>query len=470
MTTPADDADARIAGASRRAPKGHYTIDLPNGAHVSLARRHGRWQWTIALTITPEAAAHVQTAGGSASTAVAIEPHIRHGAEHNWPLDARAAALRGLLLERALLANAAWLVDASARPTDLTDDERWLLRAMGLKLAAALGASGDGALSECAGCHELRTAGFRSDLNAIEQAVITRTQNGRRLTSQQVYELSRRLWEVRAKGPPPLEAACPHMAMMGDAPAALAATHPEVAFEMAGLLGLSSDGKRFVLGSVFETAVLPQWLTGRTRDDYGYGTSYARRYRPRRTSPWTSIRDRARAAQELPKEQRAGITYAATAWGISASLGAYGWTPPAEPVADSVLRADAEEAPLDVAAQVPSFAVVKRAPPPPPPKPEKTAAQTAAAKTVAAKAEKTAKPTKAEKAAAKAPEAPKPAKAPKPPKAPKPAKAPRAVTRDVLRAIGISDALLDEMVREGRLVKLGDDLYAHPAEVTKPRR
>jgi len=462
MTTPADDADALVVGVSQRAAKPVYAFDLPgDGARANVTRHHGRGSVTVTLTLSVEAAARAKAAGGGDAIVVVIDPPARHVSESSWPRDPRAASLRGLLLDRALLAHPAWLADAEATPADLTDDERWLLHAMRVTLATKLGAALGGSAAECKGCHELRTTGYRRELADIEQTVVTRMQNGRRINAQQVYELSRRLWEFRAKGPPPLTAACPHLALMAAAPAALVAAHPEFAFELAGVLDVPRLGKRFVLGEVLATAVLPLWLTGRTRDGGWYG--YGRRYRPRRTSPWTSIRDRARAAQELPKEQRAAVTYAAAAWGLTASLEGLGWTPPAEPIVQPALRADADEAPLEVAAQVPSFAVKRPPPKPAPAKVEKTAVQVAAAETVAAKA---AKKPGAEKPKAEQPKAEKP-KAEKAPKAPP---AVRAVTRDVLRAVGISDALLDEMVREGRLIKVGDDQYAHPAEAKKPKR
>ena len=466
MTTLADDADALIAGVSRRAAKAVYAFEAPGGAQASAIRRHGGGHVTVTLTLTPEAAARAKAAGGSEASVVVIDPPARYVAESSWPRDPRAVSLRGLLLDRALLSHPDWLADAKAAPDDLTDDERWLLHAMRVTLATQLSAVAGEAPVECKGCHELRTAGYRRELADIEQTVVTRTQNGRRLNAQQAYELSRRLWEFRSKGPPPLTQTCPHIALMAAAPAALVAAHPEFAFELAGLLDVSTEGKRFVLGQVFATALLPLWLTGRARDGGWYG--YTRRYRPRRTSPWTSIRDRARAAQELPKEQRAAVTYAAAAWGLGASLEAIGWTPPAEPVAPPKLRADADEAPLEVAAQVPPFAVKRPPPKPAPAKAEKTAVQVAAAETVAAKAAK--KPA-TEKPRAEKPKAEKgAAKKPKAEKAPKPPAALRAVTRDVLRAVGITDALLDEMVREGRLIKVGDDQYAHPAEAKKPKR
>ena len=81
MTTPADDAEALIAGVSRRQAKAVYAFEVPGGAQASAIRRHGGGSVTVTLTLTPEAAARAKAAGGSEASVVVIDPSTRYVAE-----------------------------------------------------------------------------------------------------------------------------------------------------------------------------------------------------------------------------------------------------------------------------------------------------------------------------------------------------------------------------------------------------
>jgi len=444
MTTPADDP---AAGVSLRKPRGVYSAALPDVGTATLLRPRFGELASVTLQLTPDAVARAKAAGAPAVGAVSFP--LRSGGAAGWEADPRAGALRLLLVERALLSHPAWLRD-EAPPADLTDDERWTLGSLRATLARRLDLAAEDIPLECEACRDQRNDGARRELAALEQALITRKRDGKSLSWRDLESLSNQVWKLRSGlSHRPPEGPCAHAEPAARGLAALVSAHEELAFELAGLLTASPDGARFVLGHPFETVILPRWLTGRAREGGGWYRTYTRRQPPRRRAvSWTGLRDRARAADELPPEQREAVAYAATAWAITAPLGALGWVPPPEPVASPALRADADEAPLEVAAQVPSFAV-KRAPPP--------AAKKEPSKLPAGKPAAGNQPSK--------PPAGKPAAKKKPAAAP----AVRAVTREVLRAVGLTDELIDEMVREGRLVEVGEGQYAHPAELKKRR-
>ncbi len=466
---PADVPDlAAVAGVSLRAPQERYAVEGLSFGDAALTRANGpasRFN-DLDLALTPDAAARCAAQKGAAALRVSFALHELAPA-HTAGLgedDARLAGVRTLLVEHALLAQPALLVAANDR-IDRTSTEGQLLAQLRATYEQIVGGGRGRAAKECRDCVIERRKAYNAqatldlaDLTARikaaktprDAALLQQEYHTRRYMSS-MYQTQRR------------EADCPHVALAREALEALCARHAEVMFELVGLIEPAGRGAmRFVLREDVARAAVSHWITGRVRPRYVHwsqqrSTSAARGRRV------VSARERALATQGLPAEQRAGVSYAATAWSYEAPVATLGWTPSAtDSGAPPSIREGGDEGPYEVSRVLPPFAqkaaarevVLVR----PPGVPVVTVEQ--AKKTVVTKkrpAVKTAPaPAPTKKAAAKktAAQAPKMAAAKKTAPVAAAKAAPVAVppeTRAMLRKLGVSDALIDEMAREGRL-------------------
>jgi hypothetical protein len=460
-----------ITSIFREAVKQTYTFNLTDGSSVRLERNSLQILDTAVVTVAPKPLTPNEKKNPKDNHSFTLDLPPAYETDESWKHDVRAACLRTLLLDRALLSHGTWLVDTQQVPEDLTVDEKSLLVALGETLGARLGFRTNKGNAECGSCYRERIARHRIEVETIDQTIRDLVRKGANNATPELRTLSQRVSSLRSTGPQRPTQMCAHVSVMTGVPSVLLAKQPAVAFELAGLLKVDTDAVRFVLGNVFESVLLPQWLTGRTRQGYSYYYyGYTSRTRSPRNPSMTSIRNRANAAKQLPEEHRAGVTYATIVWGITASPDAYGWTPSQEPIAAATLRYDIDEAPLDVAVQVPPFAV-KRAAPKASPQPEKPAekgvtekkatakkvtATVVEEKKVAAK-KSTAKSVTVKKSTAKSVTAKKMTSL-------------EAVSGEVLRAMGIPNVQLQVMLQDGTLVEVGDNLYTYNAEIKKPQR
>ncbi len=437
MTTPADPPDlAAVAGVSLRAPQARYDAGaLPFGAAV-LFRAEGPASRIkgLTLSLTPEAAAACAAAGGSGARSVTFNvPQwvglFGAGMREDNP---RFEGLRALLVDHALLSHPDVIERLDLTGLGAEGPARELL----VHLATLRGAVVEGGLRdqprECPECaavrhkdEEVRAAAARAEAQRALAAA---------KTPREVQSIRAKFYSVLYGVSPAWSGAaprdCPHRALAAQAMEALCARFPEVMLELVEMLRCAGHGvERFVLAAPVMDAGVSRWLTGRARRrDDGWG------YRPQRAWKRTvRVRDAARAAVELPPEQRVGVSYAASAWAYAAPVGTLGSNAalPASDDATPTLHDDDER--IDVERMLPSFARPRPEPPRPAPRPAPPAA-----------------PAKATKPHAKRPAAKVKAAAPeKKPAAEAPAL--DEATRALLRGAGISDALIDEMVREGRL-------------------
>lgn len=443
---------AAIAGFSLARPAEAYVVDgLPFGS-ARLERDTSRqWSWQrLVLSLTPEAAAG---AGGLGSDAASIEFFMHQRGDLGLEAEA-LVGLRTLLVKHRLLSRPEVLLGGHAQDIPSGSPSA---RVLGLLVRQLAERTTKPRISyvdeECAQCREVRAAGERSlreaALKAAEAAVMAAgSKTEARRLQQDLYWKKAAL--VNARDVSRRADACPHMAMRYEALAALCARFPELAFEATGLLraGGELDPPRFVIQAEAYKVALGHWLLGRARGRYdGWSDPYARS-RHRRT--YAAARSRAREATALPPEQRAGVTFAASAWGFEGEIGALGWDPAAAPEGDvSIDELPSDEEQISVSAVLPDGCVE---------------APKAKAPVVAASPAKRARPSKSTAAGAAQKAAPTPKSGPA---AKVPVVSAPAVTEtpagelmaSELKALGHTPADVKRMLADGVLERAGFGWY-----------
>ena len=366
------------------------------------------------------------------------------------------AGLRDLLVTHRLLSHPAWLRSGRADEIPSGSPGARTLGVLAKQLTERTTEPGHAYLNdECVSCRELRARAERAANEAalkLAEAALRAAKSATEARRLQQTVQWRKAALASHGGPARRESSCPHIAMKYEALTALCRRFPELAFEASGLLhvGGALDPPRFVIeAEVFRTAI-GHWLLGRVRGSYGGWDAPYGRHRYRRT--YSASKARAREAATLPPEQRAGVTFAANAWGFDGEVGALGWDPAATPEGDVAIDEQPSEAEqISVPAMLPEGCLAA-------PKAEAPAAKAPPAKRASAATA----PTK--KATAKAPKGKTTAKAPvaKPPVA-KPPAAAEAPTRELmasdLKAMGHTSADVKRMLAEGVLERAGFGWY-----------
>lgn len=349
-----------IAGLSRTPPAGAYVAEGLSFGSARLERdteRHWTWQ-RLVLSLTPAAAASAgQT--GSAASSIDLALHLRA----DLTVEPGAlAGLRELLVVHRLLSRPELL---RGRRTEDVPAGSPAARVLGLLASQLVERTTKPTFAyaeeECSRCRALRAEAERATkeaaLKAAEAAVGTARSNAEARRMQQEVSWKRAAL-VNTRDLSRRTEPCPHMAMKYEALATLCRRFPELAFEATGLLQAAGalDPPRFVIHTEAFKSALGHWLLGRARSRYDdWGASYSR-LRHRRT--YSATKSRAREATTLPPEQRAGVTFAASAWGFPGEIGALGWDPATTLEGDvSIDERPSVEEPLSVSAILPEGCV-----------------------------------------------------------------------------------------------------------------
>lgn len=437
-----------IAGLSLARPVSAYEVSDLSFGSARLERdteRHWGWRRFI-LSLTPEASADAGRSGSDAPV-VEVWPSMVGGLTVQ---PEALAGLRDLLVTHRLLSHPAWLRSGRADEIPGGSPAARALAALSKQFTERTSEPRHAYLNdECVTCRELRATAER----AANEAALKLAEVALR-AAKSVAE-SRRLqqtvqWRKAALaghgGLARRESSCPHIAMKYEALTALCRRSPELAFEASGLLqvGGALDPPRFVMAAEVFKLAIAHWLLGRARRSYGGWDAPYGRQRFRRT--YSASKARAREATALPPEQRAGVTFAANAWGFGGEVGALGWAPAATHEDDVVIdERPSEGEQISVPAMLPEGCLVA-------PKADAPAVRAPPAKrtrTEAAPAKEAAPPPK-RKAAAKAPVASTPA-------------ASEAPTGELmaseLKAMGHTPADVKRMLADGVLERAGFGWY-----------
>lgn len=394
-----------IAGLTRRAPRAIYEATVAGVGRVTL-RRERLQHFALALDLDPAFAASLST--GKGATAITLP-----GPRPNRSVagDLRSLVVDHLLLQRPelLRSTRAALPDASAEVLEARD-------ALQSALIATVSRPESHYKFRCPSCP-------------------TPASPAAPRTVHSYYGYGY---------PPPVTEDCAHVALFPQAMVALLDAHPELTFELAGLIAPDAyeNPTRFVLAGEVMLGLLTSWLLPGGEDqrarraytsgrwDLAYGR--ARRKKPRPAA--------VRIAWEgVSEAQRAGLTFAARAWQCEADAPRFARRPEGA-VAVAPWQPSDVTTTLDLAVMLPEEFRLPVTPPPRavPPRP--------AAHKPAAPAAAPTKPAKrVEKRVVEAPKA-----APAPPPASPPAPATLLTMKD-LAALGHSAAAVKKLLKSGAL-------------------
>lgn len=416
----------RVAGVSRRTPRAEYAVEGLSFGAAKLKRNpgHGRWE-SLILTLTPEASAESERAGGSRATPVyyPLEYWLACGSSPGDDEDDDVpAGLHALLVEHGLLSSPAWLTDAA--PPALPADAAAALDGLRTVLARVTGMD-----VKCPVCGPARGGRAvrggrygRGPGDLPEQASLLRMLG---LSIADLYD--------EPAGPSP---GCPHAAMRREAFGALCGEFPELAFEAALVLvaAPTMSPPRYVLSPLRVKSLLDTWLVQRVLpavDDP-----------PRRAVLPPPVPEDA----ALSPGQRGALAFAAQSWGYDGAPGRF--VPPVNAAGDMPAMAAGVALP-DVARLWPDT-VAKPAPRPAgepagkAPRPSPKTARTARAPRPP-KTTETTETTEVEAATeSQRPPAPTPG---------------QQLMTSELRALGYGDARVRQLLKDGTLERAGFGWY-----------
>lgn len=328
-----EDEVARVAGVALRAPSPAYSVEGLSFGRATLTRdeRAGTLSGaTLELSLTPEAVASVVGEGGAdvASVAVPVGTFHLSARYEDDEEDALGDGLRDLLVEHQLLVRPA-LLDAEGEPPGetITGSATRTLTELRRRHASFVSAQAQGA--PCAACRVVQEQSqerrFEAEVRAKREALGARlkgvTDRTERATAEK--EFSEWEWETRWKYRNEGSfASCPHAPMTAEAWRAITTEHPEVAFELVGLLVPEPESQppRFTLAQELVRKVLGAWLVGRARDthlDFGRvfrSATASSRWTSRRTNAHQFSVRRSELSEEIPAEVELGLRFAASAW------------------------------------------------------------------------------------------------------------------------------------------------------------
>ena len=328
-----EDEIARVAGVALRAPSGAYSVEGLSFGRATLTRdeRAGTLSGaTLELALTPEAVTRAVAEGGADVAAVAVPVgtfHLSARYEDDED-DALGDGLRDLLVEHQLLARPA-LLDVEGEPQGeaLNHSTTRTLAELRRRHASFVSAQAQGA--PCAACRVVQEQSqerrFEAEVRARREALGARlkavTDRAERAAAEK--EFSEWEWETRWKYRNEGSfASCPHAPMTAEAWRAITAAHPEVAFELVGLLVPEPESQppRFTLAQELVRKILGAWLVGRARDthlDFGRvfrSATAGSRWTSRRTNTHSFSVRRSELSEEIPAEVELGLRFAASAW------------------------------------------------------------------------------------------------------------------------------------------------------------
>ncbi len=390
-STPPDPVEL-AAGLSLRAPEPVRKITGLSFGHAEFTRpvSFGPRYLNLRLHLTPKAAEACGAAGASTHTTVdatfLASPHdILGGAD----LADKSGGLRALVAERHLLSHPS-LLRRNVIPQDYGAAERAALAALQRRYTSVTSADGVfGYTKQCVPCATLWRE--REQKRVIESVTQRRTELTTQLArASDRYEVARLRSELAnlnwsfntqmlARSPDP----CPHVAMAREAFAKLCDEHPEVAFELVGLIVPEAGERpgRYVLNPAVFLQMAGEWLVGRTRDAYGYAMPQSRWLDPR-WGRWRPSRGKSRSfsakgialTSEIPESDQVAVRFAATAWHTSEPVerlwrAADAPSPEAPPAFSPEAQADER---LEVPKLIPALSAPSSKAPPPAKKPAMT--------------------------------------------------------------------------------------------------
>ena len=385
----ASDPIDLVAGLSLRVPESVYKITGLSFGHAEFKQpvSFGPRYLNLKLHLDGKAIEACREAGASALSTVEAtflaSPHEILGGSD---LADKSSGLRALVTERHLLSHPS-LVRRNVIPPDYGAAERTALAALQRRYAAVTGAEGVfGHTKQCAPCATLWRE--REQKRVVQATAQRRAELTTQLArSQDRYEVSRLRSELAnlnwgysvqmlARAPDP----CPHVAMAREAFTKLCDEHPEVAFELVGLIvpEAGEHPSRYVLNPGVFLQLAGEWLVGRARDAYGYALPQSRWNDPR-WGRWRPLRGRSRSfsakglalTKEIPESEQVAVRFAAMAWHTTEPVERL-WrsteapSPAAAPAFASEAQADER---LEVPKLIPALSAPSSKAPPPAKKP-----------------------------------------------------------------------------------------------------